>query len=50
MGFFYEVYETGTSAEVAPCCHVFFIAGAELASFLSDICFVTVGVSQFVYS
>ena len=48
MGFFYEVLcEAGGSAEVAPCCHVFFIVGGELAACLSDICFVTVGTSQF---
>ena len=51
MGFFYEVLcEAGGSAEVVPCCHVFIIAGGELASCLSDICFVTVGASQIVYS
>ena len=51
MGYFYEVLcEAGGSAEVAPCCHVFFIAGGELSTCLSDICFVTVGASQFVYS
>jgi len=31
-------------------CHVFFIAGGELSACLSDICFVTDGASQFVYS
>jgi hypothetical protein len=41
--------ETGGSTEVAPCCHVFFIAGGELSSCLSDVRFVAVGASQFVY-
>ena len=32
-----------------PCCHVFFIAGGELSHCLSDVRFVAVGASQFVY-
>jgi len=50
VAFFYEVLcETGGSTEVAPCCHVFFIAGGELPTCLSDVRFVAVGASQFVY-
>ena len=46
MGIFYKVlYKTGGSAVVAPCCHVFFVAGGELSSCLSDIHFVTVRAS-----
>ena len=38
MAFFYEVLcETGGGTEVAPCYHVFFIAGGELTSCLSDV-------------
>jgi len=43
MGFFYKVLcKIGGSAVVAPCCHVFFVAGGELSSCLSDIRFVAV--------
>ena len=50
MAFFYEVLcETRGSTEVVPCCCVFFIAGGELSTCLSDVCFVAVGASQFVY-
>ena len=50
MDFFNEVLcETGNGTEVVPCCHVFFTAGGELSSFLSDVRFVAVGASQFVY-
>jgi len=50
VAFFYEVLcETGGGTEVVPCCHVFFIAGGELSSCLSDVRFVAVRASQFVY-
>ena len=37
MGFYEVLCEAGGSAEVAPCCHVFFIAGGELSTCLSDM-------------
>ena len=50
MAFIYEVLcETVGGTEVVPCCHVFFIAGGELSTCLSDVCFVAVGARQSVY-
>jgi len=46
MGFFYQVFcKIGDIAVVAPCCLVFFVAGGELATCLSDIRFVAVRAS-----
>ena len=46
MGFFYKMLcKIGGCAVVAPCCLVFFVAGGELSSRLSDIRFVAVRAS-----
>jgi len=46
MGFFYQVFcKIGGIAVVAPCCLVFYLAGGELSTCLSDIRFVAVRAS-----
>ena len=46
VGFFYKVLcKIGGGAVVAPCCLVFFGAGGELSSCLSNIRFVAVRAS-----
>ena len=46
MGLFYRVLcKIEGSASVVPCCLVFFVAGGELSTCLSDIHFVAIRAS-----